>query len=91
MSMDQIMASVQAMKEADGSVMTDDRLEEVFCLVKPHGNWKMPIDATIAKGLATEAEITTAVLWYAGGAPVVENLGSKWHVTGVGYYEWVGA
>lgn len=77
---------------ADGKPMTDGRLQEVFDLVKPVGNWKMPIGTLVRAGAATEEEITTAVIWYAGGVPEVRhNDDGTMYVFGAGYYEWVGA
>lgn len=76
---------------ADGQPMTDDRLREVFDLVRTPGGWKEPINARVPKVRATRGEIETAVCWFAGGTPDVRDDGAEWHVTGAGYYEWVGA
>lgn len=67
------------------------RLSEVFDLVKPEGNWKMPIHARVPKTAATEREVSDAVIFYCGGVPFVVEDGEHWVVTGAGYYEWVGA
>lgn len=67
------------------------RRAEVFGLVKHPGNWKMPFAAIVDKSAATEEEISDAVVWFAGGAPEIEDLGDSWRVTGAGYYTWVGA
>lgn len=77
---------------ADGKPMSDERLGEVFGLVKPEPNWKAPIDMLVVKDKATVSELRTAVVWYCGGYPEVADYDSDfWKVTGAGYYEWVGA
>jgi hypothetical protein len=76
------------------------RLDEVFDLVKPSSNWKMPIMARVPFSLASRDELVDAVVWFCGGIPTVtlETAytpdGAKvltWIVTGKGYYNWVGA
>lgn len=82
----------QWVEQAKGG-MSDERLREVFDLVKPRPNWKMPIAAIVSKDDATRQEIETAVTWFAGGLPDVTEIESsrKWRVSGAGYYEWIGA
>lgn len=67
------------------------RMREVFDFVKPVPNWKDPIDARVSVEAVTAAEIRRAVVWFAGGVPSVVREGDVFHVTGAGYYEWVGA
>lgn len=90
-----IDAWLEAGRMADGVRMSDERLDEVFNLVRTPGNWKMPIDAFVPTHLATVAEIEKAVIWYAGGVPefVAEHRdGVPGHrVIGAGYYAWIGA
>lgn len=76
---------------ADGEVMSDARLSEVWNLVRPASNWKYSISATVAQHKATRQEIETAVLWFAGGVPTITEVFDHWYVTGAGYYEWCGA
>jgi hypothetical protein len=90
-NMDTITEMLERARVADGKVLTDDRLREVFDMVKPVGNWKEPIACIIAKPYATKAEIEVAVAWFAGGLPDIEDLGTKWRVSGAGYYEWIGS
>lgn len=68
-----------------------DRWTEVFDLLKPQPNWKYPIDAKVPLSAAGQQEITDAVVWFCGGRPEVRLSGEHWHVTGAGYYSWVGA
>jgi hypothetical protein len=75
----------------DGTSMSDERLGEVFDLVKPEEHWKYPIDARVPKQAARRDEITRAVVWFAGGTPTVTDEGDQWHVEGEGYYVWIGA
>lgn len=76
----------------DGTKMSDERLKEVFGLVKTPGHWKDPIDMLVPKEKASVAEIRTAVAWYCGGYPEVEDYDSDfWRVRGEGYYIWIGA
>lgn len=84
--------------EAGRGGMTDARLDEVFELVKPDGNWKLPIAARVPVELATAAELATAVAWYTGGHGTVEPITaqpsgeqSAWWVTAPGYYASCGA
>jgi len=81
----------RARTKSDGTVLTDERLTEVFDLVKPSPNWKYPIDARVPKAAADLEEIELAVIWFAGGSPVVLEDGDNYHVLGAGYYEWIGA
>lgn len=77
---------------AAGAAMTDERLSEVFDMVKPADNWKLPIDALVSMDRATVDEIMTAVAWFAGGHPTVTTAGvGVFRVTGAGYYTWIGA
>lgn len=78
-------------RTADGVRMSDERLSEVFDLVKDSENWKMPIQARVPKAAATQAEIVAAVCWFAGGMPDFLSDGDHWWVIGAGYYVWVGA
>lgn len=77
----------------DGTRLSDERLTEVFDLVKPKDNWKNPIDAWVDKAKADREEIELAVTWFAGGVPEVHDNGGGgvWYVYGAGYYEWIGA
>lgn len=84
--------------EASRSGMSDDRLAEVFDLVKPDGHWKLPIAARVPVADATAEEISTAIDWYAGGGATVEPIRSTdtgeqtaWWVEAPGYFEMVGA
>jgi hypothetical protein len=88
---DLIAEALEQARVADGQRMSDERLAEVFALVKPATGWKRPIQATVPKELATGEEISTAVAWFAGGVPEIEDRGDRWQVTGAGYYVWVGA
>lgn len=65
--------------------MSDERLSEVFDLVKAP-DWKDPIDTLVAKSKATAAEIETAVSWYTGSLPMVADKGEQWEVIADGYY-----
>lgn len=83
---------------ADGVRMTDERLDEVFELVSPanHGQpgWKYPIDCDVPRDKATSNEIDRAVIWFAGGCPdifIPDDPTAPYHVSGAGYYAWVGA
>lgn len=71
------------------------RLGEVFDLVKNPEHWKNPIRAFVPESLATQREISDAVVFFAGGLPTVEPAikgGITGHaVTGDGYYLWIGA
>lgn len=90
--MDEIAAWTERVRTADGKVMTDERLREVFALVKNKANWKDPIDALVPMEKATEAEIVAAVQWFAGGIPeVTRERGNTWSVKGEGYYVWIGS
>lgn len=77
----------------DGTRLSDERLTEVFDLVKPKDNWKELIDTWVPKDKADREEIELAVIWFAGGMPEVHDNGGGniWYVYGAGYYEWVGA
>jgi hypothetical protein len=80
-------------RTADGKPMTDERMSEVFDLVKPqypHG-WKGAIEAEVPKDKATREEIEKSVCWFVGGYPEVEDHGPHWYVTGAGYYVWIGS
>lgn len=79
--------SLEQARMADGHPMSNQRLIEVWDLVKNRFNWKDRIDALVPMEEATKAEIETAVRWYTGGTPeVVKERGHTWHVTGEGYY-----
>lgn len=68
-----------------------ERMREVFDLVKPSPFWKMPICTTVPKSLASMEEIIDAVIFFAGGEPLVTSRGDEWGVEGEGYYNWIGA
>lgn len=91
--MNDVSSWIEQGRMADGKRMSDERLSEVFDLVKPSPNWKYPIDSYVDKNLATRAEIEAAVVWFAGGFPDVHDDGGSnvWYVSGAGYYEWIGA
>jgi hypothetical protein len=69
------------------------RIGQVFDLVKSP-NWKDPIFAFVPATAATEEEITNAVVFFAGGEPMVEvavkDGVTGWSVSGAGYYHWIG-
>lgn len=88
---DRIADWIEQGRMADGQRMSDERLAEVFDLVKPVTNWKAPINAFVPQGQATPQEITAAVIWFAGGAPDVVQLPGGYRVVGAGYWEWIGA
>lgn len=80
------------MPKADGKEMTQERLSEVFDLVKPQPNWKYPIDAKVPVGAATPAEISEAVVWFTGSLPEVwEETPGTFSVLAAGYYACIGA
>ena len=80
------------MPKANGREMTQERLSEVFDLVKPLPNWKMPIDAAVAKDKATEEEISAAVIWFTGSLPTIYAQDAQFlRVTASGYYNAIGA
>lgn len=68
-----------------------ERLSEVFDLVKPEENWKLPIDALVHSEAASAQEIEEAVAFYCGGYPALIAEGAFWRVIGDGYYVWIGA
>lgn len=89
-SVDEWLAHARTL--ADGTVLSDERLHEVFDLVKPANNWKDPIDATVARSKASPEEIEKAVIWFAGGIPdMCDEPFGYLRVTGAGYYTWIGA
>lgn len=74
-----------------GERMSDERLTEVFNLVKDPENWKMPIEAVVDRREATDEEIIIAVTWFAGGGCEVAGSEAHWHVYAPGYYEEIGS
>jgi hypothetical protein len=70
---------------------THDQLHAAFNLVKPPGNWKMPVDATVPEGTDLEA-VTEALLHFTGSpATFITNLDGSVHVLAAGYYACIGA
>lgn len=82
---DQIDEWLDQSRMADGKPMSNERMSEVFDLVKAP-DWKDPIDTTIPKSAATAAEIETAVSWHTGSLPMVADKGETWEVVADGYY-----
>lgn len=80
-----------------GFVMDEEHMDQIFQMVNPakHGqpSWKYPIDAYVSKTLAHKEELEKVVAWFCGGIPTVVEAegGNDWHVTGAGYYTWIGA
>lgn len=85
--MDEIAKDLDRARMADGVRMSNERLDEVFDLVKDPTDWKNPIDARVPKASATAAEIETAVSWNVGALPMVADRGDYWEVIGEGYYD----
>ena len=71
--------------------ITTTRLREVFDLVKPTDNWKLPINTLVHCEAASAEEIEEAVAFYCGGYPALIAEGAHWRVIGEGYYAWIGA
>ena len=72
-----------------GHQITD--LEAAFRLVRPAGNWKLPIDATVPAGTDLSL-IDAAVCFYTGGPIETQPLPDGRHrVTAPGYYACIGA
>lgn len=74
-----------------GEVMSDERLQEVFALVKDKENWKMPVDAVVHPEVAQVEEIEIAVTWFTGGGVEIWEEDGQWRVTAPGYYEEIGS
>lgn len=84
---DSINQQLERARMADGVRMSNERLDEVFDLVKDPADWKNSIDARVPKAKATAAEIETAVSWNVGALPMVADRGDYWEVIGEGYYD----
>ena len=70
------------------------RLELVFDAIKPVGNWKLPIETTVAGSvtLITRDEIRAAIDFYVGGGATFEDLEDGGYVVRApGYYEQIGS
>jgi hypothetical protein len=71
---------------------THDQLSAAFELVKPVGNWKGPIKATVP-GSTDVMAIHAAVEFFTGGEATIvsdEKTGAL-HVTAPGYYACIGS
>jgi len=70
---------------------TQDQLEGAFALVKPPGNWKMPIDANVPED-TDMALLEFAVIYFTGGGFVqTERTPTGIRVLANGYYVEVGS
>jgi hypothetical protein len=69
--------------------VTRGELSEAFKLVAPAGNWKMPIDKTVAADL-DRAMITEAVIFFTGSVPTFEPVLNGYRVRADGYYRAIG-
>ena len=70
---------------------TDDMLNEAFKLVRPDGNWKYPIHATVPAD-ADRALIDRAIVYYTGSiAEFSPNPDGSWTVVAEGYYNAIGS
>lgn len=69
---------------------TEEELRAAFALVKPAGNWKMPVDAVIPAG-TDHRLIEDAILFYTGGMAEFQRQGESWRVTAPGYYHCIGS
>ena len=92
------MTSIQEWSDNLRNGMSDERLSDVFDLVKPEGNWKLPIEARVPAGAAGSREIATAIDYFAGGGATIEAVMNpdtgqvhSWLVTAPGYYSQIGA
>lgn len=83
---DSISEQLDRARMADGVRMSNERMDEVFNLVKDPADWKNPIDARVPKAKATAAEIETAVSWYTSSLAMVADKGDYWEVYAEGYY-----
>lgn len=84
--MDSIDQQLDRARMADGVRMSNERLNEVFDLVKDPSDWKNPIEARVPKTKATSAEIQTAVSWFTSSLAEVADRGDHWQVYAEGYY-----
>ena len=77
----------------DGTVydgFTERELHCAFDMVKYKENWKMPIDAEIAR--EDVGVVDAALRWFVGGCAVItQRPGNKLHIHCPGYYETIGA
>lgn len=83
---DQIDLMLDKARMADGVRMSNERIDEVFNLVKPPSDWKDPIDTMAPKSKASAAEIEVAVSWLTGSMAMVADKGDHWEVIADGYY-----
>lgn len=69
---------------------THGELTEAFDLVKPTGNWKMPIDATVKDDVDLQL-LEDAVIYFTGGPIETQRTPKGIRVTSEGYYHHIGA
>lgn len=83
---DSIDQQLEQARMADGVRMSNERLDEVFNLVKDPADWKNPIEARVPKSKATAAEIRTAIAWTTSSFAEIADKGDHWEVYAEGYY-----
>ena len=69
---------------------THGQLVEAFDLVKPVGNWKMPIDATVKDDVDLQL-LEDAVIYFTGGPIETQRTSKGIRVTSEVYYHHIGA
>jgi hypothetical protein len=80
----------QIVAKVNGVDVTRGELDEVFKLVQPKDNWKMPIDAVVPRGTKL-AMLKEAVIFFTGSSPTIKQVRGGFRVTAAGYYAAVGA
>ena len=69
---------------------TQGQLSEAFDLVKPTGNWKMPIDATVRDDVDLQL-LNDAVAYFTGGVIATDRTSKGVRVRSEGYYHHIGS
>lgn len=69
---------------------TRGQLSEAFDLVKPAGNWKMPIDAIVKDDVDLQL-LNDAVAFFTGGLISTDRTSKGVRVRSEGYYHHIGA
>lgn len=88
--------SVVVARSPLGVEFTRATLAAAFAAVEPAGNWKLPIDATLAPARVRELgglyALREAVVFFAGCLPEIDEVhGGALRVRAAGYYAAVGA
>jgi hypothetical protein len=77
-----------------GQEVTRGQLSAAFALVADATNWKLPVDTTLAHGVAAATGLGVlreAVIFFTGSVPTFEHEANGMRVRARGYYAAVGA